>query len=403
MDIVVIDDWPGIASTALEPTPDYWRHLTGLFPEKLVTTLRAESEQRVNEFHSSIFGPAHQDAGTDLLDHLVQDGWLQLKVREVSPHEDDGFDHDPDEPPKLINTYVRRLAATRDVDWVVLVHGMNTRGAWQEEFAWYMATTYGRSVPTSIYKYGMIVTGVLLFWRRQKLKRRLHDRLLTLTEQAESQGYHGRPDLIAHSFGTWLIGRILEEETNRHMPQLKFGRLILTGSILRPDFDWEAVKTSGIVDEVLNHFGTSDIIVPLAPWTIPSSGPSGRRGFDSTTVLNVEATGAGHSDFFRDRLLRNFYTTVWRPFLTLPAQELSRLPNQKTPEKPWRALPWPIAGNLFLWVALPAVGSFLVFLLAAVGRALTSLQQVSLKGLAVFGAATLLYFLFCAVLDRIMN
>lgn len=394
--------WLGLGSTAIEPSLDYWNYLSTSFPAELVGKLREVSMRRVNEFDPSIFGPAEQGLGTEMLSTFAGDRWVDIEIREEEPAED-GWDHDSDELDRFRTVYVRHLAATRDVDWVVMVHGMNTRGAWQEEFSWYMATTYGRSVPVSIYKYGMIVAGVILFWRRRKLKEGLRDRLLTLSNQAKRQGFTGPPDLIAHSFGTWLVGHILLEEARHPQPELKFGRIILTGSILRPDFDWASVKSSGVVGEVLNHYGSSDIVVPLAQWTIPDSGPSGRRGFDSANVLNVRADGRGHSDLFSPELLQDSYLRVWRPFLTLPAHELCRLQNHQVALKSWRGSSRSIYANLFPVVALPAAISLIGFLLALAGELVASMRQGILTGSIGLATAILVLIAISAGLAGMRN
>ena len=48
-----------------------------------------------------------------------------------------------------------------------------------------------------------------------------------------------------------LKAELARNETER----LCFGRIILTGCILRPDFDWATIKAAGLVDEVMNHGG----------------------------------------------------------------------------------------------------------------------------------------------------
>jgi hypothetical protein len=135
----------------------------------------------------------------------------------------------------------------------------------------------------------------------------------------------------------WFLIREPEE-------QLRFGRIILTGCILPPGFDWKRITDAGLVEDVLNHTANKDRIVPLARLAIRDSGPSGRRGFDGEQVINLCAEGCGHSDLFsiekclasgkccqrctgapgETRHLEHFYTQYWRPFLTLPSQELRR-------------------------------------------------------------------------------
>lgn len=265
--------------------------------------------------------------------------------------------------------YIRKLSPSRNVDWVVAIHGMNTSGPWQEAFSWLISTTWGRSVPVAIYKYGNIKVGVLKPWSRRKLKNRLREKLVTLRDQASQQGFLGKPDLIAHSFGTWLIGHLLEDELSRSPEErIYFGRIILTGCILRPDFNWKNIKEAGLVEEVLNHYGSSDIVVPFAHATILDSGPSGRHGFNCDKVLNICSEGFGHSDFFsikkKERevtFLQYSYGRYWRPFLTLPKQEICTIPDQKEPNIIWKPLPWPLCGVLFPFLVIPLVLALLIY------------------------------------------
>jgi hypothetical protein len=310
--------------------------------------------------------------------------------------------------------FVRDLALTRDVDWAVLIHGMNTAGAWQEEVSWLFGTTWGRSIPVAVYKYGIVRVGVILPWRRRAMLRELRGRIAELTRQARAQGYEDPPDLIAHSFGTWLTGHLLLDElAGTSDDRLCFGRIILTGCVLRPDFDWAAVKEAGLVREVLNHYATADPIVPLAHWTIWDSGPSGRRGFDGGQTIDIAAHGYGHSDLFSiDRCvvdgehgrpcpddataIRNLdhaYESVWRPFLTLPTDELDVLPGIEPPEDPWHAAPLLLRGVLFPVFVVPLALALLVLLISWVGGLAAPIMEPAARIAGVFGVglgATLL-------------
>jgi hypothetical protein len=57
----------------------------------------------------------------------------------------------------------------RLVQWIVVLHGMNTPGRWQEALQWHIAKSYGRMVPVAIYKYGIVRPGVLFRRRHQQL------------------------------------------------------------------------------------------------------------------------------------------------------------------------------------------------------------------------------------------
>jgi hypothetical protein len=93
-------------------------------------------------------------------------------------------------------TYRRLAAPGRDVKWMVLIHGMNTRGAWQEQFAWRAAIVHGRSIPVFSYKYGAIRPGVFFGFRRRQLIEQTINMITELAGDATSVHLGERPDVI---------------------------------------------------------------------------------------------------------------------------------------------------------------------------------------------------------------
>jgi hypothetical protein len=414
--------WVGIGRITIPPPPEYWADLASETPGPQLEQLKELSSQRLNEFSSHNLPPP-EAAAIDLLNRLTSDGWLAREERYSCPQctQDLGLEElaGPICPHcgavysecggiTTEEVFIRHLAQTRSVDWVVAIHGMNTSGTWQEEFSWMFSTTWGRSVPVAVYKYGIVIAGVLLAWRRSGLMRGLRRKLAVLRDQARAHGFEGNPDVIAHSFGTWLFGHLLKDEVRRlPVDQLRFGRVILTGCVLRPDFDWKSIKDAGLVEDVLNHYGTADGVVPLAHATIWDSGPSGRRGFDGDQVLNVQALGFGHSDLFSlDKCavdgatcLAHSYQRHWRPFLSLPREELVDLPDRIDPKTSWRQLPWALRGTIFPFIALPFVAAILAFVLACVGRYLWEWRET----IATFAGVSVLAGALIVVLTAIVS
>lgn len=124
-----------------------------------------------------------------------------------------------------------------------------------------------------------------------------------------------RPSIIAHSFGTFLVGyAMLKYE------YMRYDKMILCGSILPRDFDWRLLLTRDQVNIVRNEYGLRDVWTKTAPWLVGNTGDSGARGF--TFV------GAGfeqrdfslhkHSDFFS----RGHMSKYWLPLLE---REISNL------------------------------------------------------------------------------
>lgn len=230
------------------------------------------------------------------------------------------------------DVFVREASRGRDVPWILVLHGMATAGEWQEELSWLCATTYQRSLPVFIYKYGKVRPGVFLRWRQRQLARKLAGKLEYLSEK-HGMGDNG-PDVVAHSFGTWLIGHVLQQN-----PSLKVGRLILAGSILRPDFDWDLLLRRGQVQAVLNHCAGRDKWVPLAHLVVPDAGPSGTRGFlHHRSVIHREEREFGHSTFFEDVEMEVNYRSAWDVFLKRPTERIHEL-QIGTSVSRWSPLP----------------------------------------------------------------
>jgi hypothetical protein len=331
-------------------------------------------------------------AAAELLDELSRSEWLLRTLQRTCPV--CGFevpaDHVGDvcpnpEPPSHAFTdggdpgvrethlYQRQGVASRAVGWLLALHGMNTRGSWQESFNWLVSTSYGRMVPVAIYKYGVVRPGVLFRRRHDTFVDRLAERISFAGRQAAYVVKDPRPDVIAHSFGTLLLGKALHKHRT-----LRVRRVVTLGCILRPDFDWATLVERGQVEAILNHFGTRDAWVKRAHASIPDAGPAGRRGFDfyeerwppdrraegDRVLFNVPAEGFDHSDFFEDegaeptRLSRQF-REVWKPFLT--TLEIGEVGGALTrsghrpiwPEARWTPRRWPRRAMTGGWKSPP--------------------------------------------------
>lgn len=269
---------------------------------------------------------------------------LETVTRDVCLKCNKAFVEDVGGVPAEELVFVSDAPPTRDVRWLLALHGMNTRGAWQESLVWRVSRAYGYTVPIAIYKYGVIRPGVIIKLRQRQLLRQLVDRITRLVGDADKSGFGGRPDVIAHSFGSWLIGHALLNDSD-----LKIGRVVLAGSILRPDFPWTMLIERGQVEAVFCYRATADIPVWWAHYFIPDSGPSGRTGFGDDAVVEFSAPGASHSSCFSDKEFDGVLNDVWLPFLTAPAAEPQTLRSNR-PQ--WRQSRWPFRATLLRWLLL---------------------------------------------------
>ncbi len=139
---------------------------------------------------------------------------------------------------------------------VVTIHGIRTRGVWQKQATPHLAK-HGL-VPYHI-DYGFFWALSFFFgWSRERKLARVRDELLNLIGQVGAS----RVSLIAHSFGTWLAMEILRRENG----SIRYDRVVLTGSIVPLDFDWDGAVRDGWVVAARNERSTRDDVVRLAAW-----------------------------------------------------------------------------------------------------------------------------------------
>jgi hypothetical protein len=272
--------------------------------------------------------------------------------------------------PVAVERFLRDEPRSRDVIWVLTLHGMNTTGAWQEDLNWLVSRAYGRMVPVAIYKYGIVRPGAVLKFRQRALTRGLIARMQRLSGETQATGFGGMPDVIAHSFGTWLLGHALRTDHT-----LRVGRVILTGCILRPDFDWNELIRRGQVQAVLCHVATKDFWAHISHYFIPDSGPSGRRGFNDRLNIRHAVQSGGHSDFFKETVMPGLFKQVWQPFLTGADGQADAI-QSGLPEATWRQAWWPLRATLPRFLVLASLAAVVVLIAAALGLGLFALARL---------------------------
>jgi hypothetical protein len=356
-----------------------WPELKQRFGEELVEALERRFKDGPFEIRASqLAAEAHSkpDVATNLLGKLVTGKFLSAEQRWVCPcadgksltaveakqqscaHCDQAFEDRGGEPEEQ-TWFVRHATRTRDVPWVLALHGMNTLGPWQEQLNWLVARTYGRSVPVAIYKYGVVRPGAVLKFRIRELRDGLIVRIRALSDETKAAGFGGKPDVIAHSLGTLLLGQALQTDS-----KLEVGRMILTGCILPPDFDWQSLIDRGQVEAVLCHAATGDGWARIAPYLIPGSGPAGVRGFNDRKLAHWVIQGGAHSYVFEKDQLPKCFEEVWQPFLTQARGEfVSKLDG--LPEPPWKPPLWLFRARLWRFVALGIAAGLLGIVVVA--------------------------------------
>ncbi len=192
---------------------------------------------------------------------------------------------------------------------VFLLHGIRTHAEWATRAADILQSDPSISSARLIgYEYFDIVR----FLTPGHLFRRKPVERVTKLIRDELSRPHTTVSVIAHSFGTYIVGRILQAE-----PDIRLQRLILCGSILPDSFDWTRIcQTQLPVDRsgnshVVNDCGMLDIWPVLAKSVTPGYGSSGRFGFAHNRVQD-RFFPVAHSGFFAPHFIKKY----WLPFLT---------------------------------------------------------------------------------------
>jgi pimeloyl-ACP methyl ester carboxylesterase len=268
---------------------------------------------------------------------------------------------------------------------LISIHGIRSKGRWQEEieplvepfyqhfpfkyseyshpiFAviWLgleplaivlgaLAATLWFSIvwPPSVKQSATIIASFIVFWLVARVL--ASDRRRRVLEAfklhwSEKVGFDRPPHIIAHSFGTFLVGAALSKYTD-----LRVERLILTGCVLKGDYPWASFarsKNSRRFKAIHNEMAKRDwvaISAQLLQGFVPPMGHAGVFGFtdsrisrnwddarlvdgqwhsdsqcgykkqtDHFMVHNIAHKGLGHSDYF---IGMSHARTFWLPFL----------------------------------------------------------------------------------------
>jgi pimeloyl-ACP methyl ester carboxylesterase len=193
---------------------------------------------------------------------------------------------------------------------VLLVHGIRTTAEWQDSVRATLEASDQtiRVIPTS-YEFFDLFRFLFPF---STFRRRPLERVTALVRAEITNPRTKRLSLIGHSFGTWLIAKMLEDE-----PDLVFHRVILCGSVIPQKFRWDLyahrIGRDGRTEwPILNDCGSRDIWPALAQSVTWGYGASGRFGFGHVNVRD-RFHDLAHSGFFTEEFVRDF----WAPYLTL--------------------------------------------------------------------------------------
>lgn len=183
---------------------------------------------------------------------------------------------------------------------VALVHGINTDAEWQEALAEQIRAECG--LHTYVIGYGNY-SPLHFLWPYWDLRRGPIQRVIEQLRVIRAEKPGARISVIAHSFGTYIMSRILME-----CADLSFHRIQLCGAVVDERFKWELVRTK--FTQLVNDVGTRDVWPVMAKQATWGYGDSGAFGFKNTSCRDRHFDYL-HSDF----MTPEHFTQFWKPLI----------------------------------------------------------------------------------------
>ncbi len=198
---------------------------------------------------------------------------------------------------KKVVTTIRQLRIENTV--VILVHGIWTRAMWQGVVKKTLEDAGLLALPTNYNKFD-VLRFLLPFERFKAVPVR---RVSAEVSEARNRFRDGHISILAHSFGTYITGKLLSDTDYR------FDKIAFCGSVLRDDFDFASANSR--FSTIINEIGCRDVWPAIAAKISWGYGATGSFGFNRGNYV----TDRKHKDYGHSRFLnRDFCERFWVPF-----------------------------------------------------------------------------------------
>jgi pimeloyl-ACP methyl ester carboxylesterase len=225
---------------------------------------------------------------------------------------------------------------------IILIHGIRTHANWYQLVQEVFADIEGVEIePVKYGKFDLLRFLIPGPWRNDPIKKS-ENKILPIIQ--ESRSANRIVSVISHSNGTYVVSKLL-----KNSPLFKIDNLIMCGSIIDADYDWNLVshKVSG---KIINDYGVKDIWPAVAKSFTWGFGHSGTHGFGSPVKDRMHNTT--HSAYFE----KEFMTEYWKSFFETGKIVNPRYYSDDLPNSPWWFsifdIPWRWA-ILFSFIAIP--------------------------------------------------
>ncbi|MGK9417382.1 alpha/beta hydrolase [Pseudomonas cedrina] len=215
-----------------------------------------------------------------------------------------------------------QLQAAKGV--IIPIHGILTHADWMPHLT-LLASASGWAVAPYVYGYKN-VTLLSNSAEKRRIVEGFRDWISIVKDN-----YDGPISIVAHSFGTYIIGRYL---TDAGDISEKFDAIILCGSILSKNFSWGTYLTSAKVGKVLNVISENDEWVKFLPEggvrLLASDvffGKAGCEGFNyqDERLMQIKSALLRHNNVFKTDIIKG----LWLPFLKLAHGSQYRAMHEK--------------------------------------------------------------------------
>lgn len=225
----------------------------------------------------------------------------------------------------------------------ILVHGVFTDGQWQQD----LSSKLNQEWEVIPYRYNYFsafkIALPLLRQKQEKLFQEYIERTLINNPDSEIT-------IIAHSFGTNLVVKALSNCKLDNLSKIKC--IILSGSVVRADFDFNGVIDKYQVDRVVNEVSVNDVPVIISKLFCFGLGHSGRIGFNSShNKLFNRFHKNGHSIFTHPEFIAKYWEE-----LVNDGKYISADCRQEYPVKKWFENLISVMSPLISWSTIAIIG-----------------------------------------------
>jgi hypothetical protein len=199
---------------------------------------------------------------------------------------------------------------------VILVHGINTNAQWFPIIKQSLQEAGFVAAPAGYGIYGVSRFLIPVEWLRRAAIKRVYEKIRLARLYYKPNAI----SIIAHSFGTYVVSRIIAENFD-----IELNRVIFCGSVVESDFPFQN-NLHRFVAPLYNEIGTRDYWPLIAAAVTWGYGSVGSDGFQNPVVNDRWHKDFHHSDFLTKAFCEKFYIPALRGEEPSPGDDAAPFP-----------------------------------------------------------------------------